>query len=123
MIGMDATTGKLLDGVAHIRQSIANILSTPIGSRVARRDYGSLLPELVDQPMNALGRMRLMAATALAIQRWEPRIKLSAVAIQQTGPAAFSAVLDGQRTDVAGPNARARLIVPLPSSGSLTVYA
>ena len=120
---MDATTGKLLDGVAHIRQSIGDILSTPIGTRVARRDYGSLLPELVDQPMNALGRMRLMAATALAIQRWEPRIKVSAVAIQQTDPAAFSVVLDGQRTDVAGPNARTRLIVPLPRSGSLTVYA
>ncbi|MES2421467.1 MAG: GPW/gp25 family protein [Pseudomonadota bacterium] len=123
MTGMSAVTGKLLDGVAHIRQSIGDILSTPIGTRIARRDYGSLLPELVDQPMNALGRMRLMAATALAIQRWEPRIKLSAVAIQQTGPASFSVVLDGQRTDVAGPNARTRLIVPLPRSGSLTVYA
>ncbi len=119
---MDAKTGALLDGVAHIGQSIGDILSTPIGTRIARRDYGSLLPELVDQPMNALGRMRLMAATALAIQRWEPRVKLSAVAIQQTGPAAFSAVLDCRRTDVAGPNARARLTVPLPRS-SITVYA
>ncbi len=122
MNGMSATTGTPLDGVAHIRQSIGDILSTPIGTRVARRDYGSLLPELVDQPMNALGRMRLMAATALAIQRWEPRVKLSAVAIRQTGPAAFCAVLDCQRTDVTGPNARARLTVPLPSS-STTVYA
>lgn len=122
MTGMDASTGKLLDGVAHIRQSIGDILSTPIGTRVGRRDYGSLLPELVDQPMNALGRMRLMAATALAIQRWEPRVKLSAVAIQQTGPGAFAAVLDCQRTDVTGSNARARLTVPLPSS-SITVHA
>ncbi len=122
MNGMSVATGKLLDGVAHIRQSIGDILSTPIGTRVGRRDYGSLLPELVDQPMNALGRMRLMAATALAIQRWEPRVKLSAVAIQQTGPAAFAAVLDCQRTDVTGSNARARLTVPLPSS-SITVYA
>jgi phage baseplate assembly protein W len=120
---MNAKTGKPLDGVAHLEQSIGDILSTPIGTRVGRRDYGSLLPELVDQPMNALGRMRLMAATALAVLRWEPRIKLSAVAIQQTGPAAFITVLDGQRTDVAGPNARARLTVPLPSTGSLTVYA
>ncbi len=119
---MDVSTGKLLDGVAHIRQSIGDILSTPIGTRIARRDYGSLLPDLVDQPMNAIGRMRLMAATALAIQRWEPRVRLSAVAIQQTGPAAFSAVLDCQRTDVTGPNTRARLTVPLPRS-SITVYA
>lgn len=123
MIGMDAATGAPLAGLQHLEQSIGDILSTPIGTRVGRRDYGSLLPELVDQPMNALGRMRLMAATALAIMRWEPRIKLSAVVIQQTGPAAFAAVLEGQRTDVAGPNARARLTVPLPGSGSLNAYA
>lgn len=120
---MNAATGKPLDGAAHIEQSIADILSTPIGSRVGRRDYGSLLPELVDQPMNPLGRMRLMAATALALLRWEPRIKLSSVAIQQTGPGAFAAVIEARRTDVAGPNARTRLTIPLPGSGSLPVYA
>ena len=122
MNGMDARTGAPLTGIEHLRQSIADILSTPIGTRVARRDYGSLLAELVDQPMNALGRMRLMAATALAIQRWEPRVTLSAVLIEQTGPGAFSAQLDGRRTDVTGPNARTRLTVPLPRS-SPTVYA
>lgn len=123
MIGMNGATGKPLAGIEHLEQSVGDILSTPIGSRVGRRDYGSLMPELIDQPMNALGRMRLMAATALAIMRWEPRLKLSAVVIRQTGPAAFAAVLEGQRTDVSGPNARARLSVPLPRSGSLTANA
>jgi phage baseplate assembly protein W len=122
MIGMSAVTGKPLEGLDHLRQSIADILSTPIGTRVGRREYGSLLADLVDQPMNALGRMRLMAATALAIQRWEPRVTLSAVIIEQTGPGAFSAQLAGRRTDVTGPNASARLTVPLPRS-SPTVYA
>ena len=122
MIGMSAVTGKPLEGLDHLRQSIADILSTPIGTRVGRREYGSLLADLVDQPMNALGRMRLMAATALAIQRWEPRVTLSAVVIGQTGPGAFSAQLAGQRTDVTGPNASTRLTVPLPRS-TPTVYA
>ena len=122
MIGMSAVTGKPLEGLDHLRQSIADILSTPIGSRVGRREYGSLLADLVDQPMNALGRMRLMAATALAIQRWEPRVTLSAVVIEQTGPGAFSAQLAGRRTDVTGPNASTRLTVPLPRS-TPTVYA
>ena len=122
MIGMNAVTGKPLEGLDHLRQSIADILSTPIGSRVGRREYGSLLADLVDQPMNALGRMRLMAATALAIQRWEPRVTLSAVVIEQTGPGAFSAQLAGRRTDVTGPNASARFTVPLPRS-TPTVYA
>ncbi|MBD8699045.1 GPW/gp25 family protein [Sphingomonas sp. CFBP 13714] len=122
MIGMSAVTGKPLEGLDHLRQSIADILSTPIGTRVGQREYGSLLAELVDQPMNAVGRMRLMAATALAIQRWEPRVTLSAVVIEQTGPGVFSAQLAGRRTDVTGPSASTRLTVPLPRS-SPTVYA
>uniref|UniRef100_UPI0026076D20 ATPase domain-containing protein n=1 Tax=uncultured Sphingobium sp. TaxID=316087 RepID=UPI0026076D20 len=31
---------------------VRDILTTPIGSRLMRRDYGSLIPELIDQPAN-----------------------------------------------------------------------
>lgn len=113
MMGMDASTGKPLSGEAHLRQSIANILATPIGSRVARRDYGSLLPELIDQPANPANRMRLFAATALAILRWEPRLKLTGVALEPAAAAgSFRLILDGVRTDVTGTSARARLTLP-----------
>ncbi|MCV6588938.1 MAG: hypothetical protein OIF57_07920 [Marinobacterium sp.] len=50
MQGMDSVTGKPLADMAHIRQSITNILTTPIGTRVMRRDYGSVLPDLIDRP-------------------------------------------------------------------------
>ena len=101
MIGMDARTGRRLDGLEHLRQSIRDILTTPIGARVARRDYGSHLPDLIDQPMNAVGRMRLKAATALALMRWEPRLRLTSVTIQPAGPAgAYALVLDGIRLDM-----------------------
>lgn len=53
MNGMDATTGKPLSGDAHLAQSVADILTTPIGSRVMRRSYGSLIPSLIDAPINA----------------------------------------------------------------------
>jgi hypothetical protein len=53
MNGMDATTGKALSGIAHLAQRIGDILGTPIGTRVMRRDYGSLWRELIDQPTNA----------------------------------------------------------------------
>ncbi|KPN28874.1 baseplate wedge subunit [Halolamina pelagica] len=43
MPGVDRTNGQRLEGLAHIRQSVADILTTPLGSRVMRRDYGSLL--------------------------------------------------------------------------------
>jgi len=78
---MDRTTGKSLQGLDHLRQSIADILTTPIGSRLMRRDYGSLLPELIDQPTNASTRIRLYAATAAALMRWEARLRLSRVAL------------------------------------------
>jgi phage baseplate assembly protein W len=52
MIGLDASTGKQLSGMAHLRQSVRDILTTPIGTRVMRRDYGSRLYRLVDATMN-----------------------------------------------------------------------
>ena len=41
-----------------------------------RRDYGSRLMELVDQPLNAATLTRLYGATAEALQQWEPRFTL-----------------------------------------------
>lgn len=76
---MDRTTGRALDGLAHLRQSIADILFTPVGTRLARRSYGSLLPELIDHPNNAATRVLLYSAVAGALMRWEPRLRLSRV--------------------------------------------
>lgn len=79
MNGMSRDTGKKLRGFDHLRQSVHDILSTPIGTRVMRRDYGSDLPGLVDRPMNAELVARLYAATAGALHRWEPRLRLRRV--------------------------------------------
>ncbi|MGE8065580.1 GPW/gp25 family protein [Pseudomonas sp. NPDC089569] len=76
---MNRETGSAIGNLDHMRQSITDILTTRIGSRVMRREYGSLLPELVDQPFNDATRLRVYAATAMAILRWEPRISLSRV--------------------------------------------
>lgn len=80
MTGMSATTGTALDELDHIRQSVRDILTTPIGSRVMRRDYGSLVPRLIDQPGNPITRLRLLAATVAALARWEPRIRVTGLA-------------------------------------------
>lgn len=81
MIGMDAHTGQALSGDAHLAQSIADILSTPLGTRVMRRDYGSRVPDLIDAPANAAARVQLYAATATALMRWEPRLTVTRVAL------------------------------------------
>ena len=114
MIGMDATTGKPLDGAAHLAQSIARILTTPIGSRVMRREFGSMLPALIDHPFNAATRTRMFAATATALMRWEPRIRLSSVTIEPgNAPGRFVASIIGRRTDMPRRNEMETFTVPL----------
>lgn len=79
MRGIESTTGKPLAGIDHLRQSIRDILTTPIGSRVLRRTYGSQLFQLIDAPLNRSSIMDLYAATADALARWEPRLRLTKV--------------------------------------------
>lgn len=79
MIGMDRETGKVLQGANHLLQSIADILTTPIGTRVMRRDYGSRLFELIDSAMNKSGIMDIYAATVEALAKWEPRLSITKV--------------------------------------------
>lgn len=61
-IGMNRETGEALNDLDHIRQSVRDILLTPLGSRVMRRKYGSLLSALIDQPQNETLRLQIMSA-------------------------------------------------------------
>ena len=82
--GMNRDQGLTLTGIAHIQQSIKDILTTPIGSRIMRREYGSHLPDLIDQPLHGATLMKAYAATATALLRWEPRIRLSRLQLVQS---------------------------------------
>lgn len=81
MTGMDMNTGKTLGGVEHLKQSVRKLLSTPVGSRVMRRDYGSRLFELIDNPTNPETVADIIAATAEALNAWEPRIRVNKVEV------------------------------------------
>lgn len=78
-MGMNAETGRELTWLEHLKQSIADILNTPIGSRVMRRDYGSRLFELIDAPINRSTVVDIVAETAEALMKWEDRLVVSAV--------------------------------------------
>lgn len=86
MNGTSATTGQRLAGIEHLRQSIRDILTTPIGTRVMRRDYGSRIYQLLDAPMNRGTLMQLYAATIEALGRWEPRIRVERVRAASAAP-------------------------------------
>ena len=120
MIGMNASTGAAIDGNAHLAQSIADILITPIGSRIMRRDYGSMLFDLIDQPLNGAGRLLLYAATAMAIARWEPRIRLRKVALGSgDAEGRLTIDLEGERTDLPA-NTHVLMSVPIRTGGIAT---
>ncbi|MEP8907762.1 GPW/gp25 family protein [Enterobacter roggenkampii] len=83
-LGMNRQTGLSISEVEHIRQSVRDILVTPVGSRVMRREYGSLLSALIDQPQTPALRLQIMAACYSAIQKWEPRVTLSAITFERS---------------------------------------
>lgn len=114
MSGMDLHTGRAVEGIAHLKQSIADILSTPIGSRVARRTYGSLLPELIDQPDNGNTRVRLFTATAGALMRWEPRVRVSRIGLDRGArPGQIVIDIEGIYVPRKGPEQALQIRVPL----------
>ncbi|MGR3435272.1 MAG: GPW/gp25 family protein [Shimia sp.] len=86
MSGLDRNKGRAIAGNAHLAQSITDILTTPIGSRVMRRDYGSELPNLIDHPINGETVVDVMIATAEALDLWEPRITVERVEVADAGP-------------------------------------
>ncbi|WP_353285303.1 GPW/gp25 family protein [Wolbachia endosymbiont (group A) of Beris morrisii] len=95
MKGMSKETGKELEGIEHLKQSIIDILTTPIGSRVMRRDYGSRLLELVDKPINRDLTLEIYAAVAEALQKLEQRFKLEKVKITEVKEGKVNISLDG----------------------------
>jgi phage baseplate assembly protein W len=85
-----------LGDLAHLRQSIRDILTTPKGSRVMRRSYGSDLFDLVDAPMNRETLMKIYAATVGALTTWEPRILVLRVTSSSAAPGSVTLDLEGQ---------------------------
>lgn len=82
MRGMHRDTGKFIQDLAHLRQSIEIILNTPLGSRVMLPEFGSEVIDLIDAPMTPPNRLRLYSAVIDAIERWEPRIDIQNVRVE-----------------------------------------
>lgn len=113
MIGMNASDGTAITGAARRAQSIADILSTPLGTRVMRREYGSLVFELIDLPLNATTVMLLRAATAIAIRRWETGFRITRVML--SGDFAGGApVIEIEGYDLSAPDPTALVSLSIP---------
>lgn len=100
-MGLNMTTGRAVTDHDHLAQSITKILTTPIGSRVMRREFGSLLPELLDHPLNDSTVVLLYAASATALVRQEPRLRLTRVQLQPSDqdPGRSDLIINGYERD------------------------
>lgn len=115
MTGMNRNTGTALGGLDHLVQSIGDILTTPIGTRIMRRDYGSLLFELLDRPLNTATRLLCVVAVAMALGRWEPRLTLRQVFLDgdyAQGELVITVI--AQVATLSAPNSLVRLAIPIP---------
>ncbi len=81
MTGMDKVSGKPLTNFLHLKQSITDILSTPIGSRIMRRDYGSRLFKRLDAPITGELMAEIYADVVEALFNYEPRIEITTVTV------------------------------------------
>jgi phage baseplate assembly protein W len=72
---MSRETGKDVSDLEHLKQSIMDILLTPIGTRVWLRQYGSVLLYLLDRNLTPLVVSQIYGGIAEAIARWEPRFQ------------------------------------------------
>lgn len=96
MIGLDRRTGQLLSGKAHLRQSIEVILTTPVGSRRMRPEFGSNLRRYIDLPVTEGWKSAVQAEVARALGRWEPRLKLERVRVVSVVDGKITMQLAGQ---------------------------
>lgn len=85
-VGMDHASGRRLAGLDHLRQSINDILTTRIGERIMRPEYGVNLLTLIDRPVNSDWLVDLYFVCALAITRWEPRVRVLRVLARIDAP-------------------------------------
>lgn len=99
MNGMSRQTGRAINDDApelhHLYQSVQDLLGTLIGTRLCRRDYGSLVPHLIDQPCNEATQIKLFSSVATAIYKFEPRLAISQIKIIQAEQAHWTIEVQG----------------------------
>jgi phage baseplate assembly protein W len=78
------TSTEESEDIQHIEQSLRQILGTVVGSRVIRRDFGSLLASIVFDPNDVTLDVRLDYIIRRAIETWEPRVIIGPITTDRT---------------------------------------
>lgn len=74
------------EGEAAVDQSIRIILSTRLGERILRNEYGSSINDLLFEPLNANMHTHMASSLKESLLRNEPRIDIRSIALTQPDP-------------------------------------
>jgi uncharacterized protein len=77
--GFDWRSGAVIDGWAHVLQSLEILFSTRFGERVQREWVGSLVPVLLGENLTAETILRTKLAIWVAIEAFEPRYRITKI--------------------------------------------
>lgn len=136
-VGTDSASGQLLFGWDHCVQSITEILSTAIGSRVQRRSFGANIADYIDRPQNAETIIDLYVDAAIALeprevegrQYGEPGFVLLRTTVDAGTPGNVILLLsgvyfeNGHLGDYSNPSERQIAYLVNPTNGTITVKA
>lgn len=84
--GSLAGSGAPLSDWPHVEHHIGRILATPLGTLPTLREFGSEVWDLIDAKMVQRNVLSLYVAAAVALDRWEPRFRLSSTGIDEATP-------------------------------------
>lgn len=70
------TDAELVADIQALNNSLYNLLTCPIGTRVHKRDYGSNIPWFLQEPCDAITANKIKQSLLQSIRRWEPRVQL-----------------------------------------------
>lgn len=108
---------SLIEGEDDVAQSIRMILSTALGERQMRFDFGSSLPQLIFQPITSSTLVEIEESARQALRDWERRIVVRTVAAV-VDPDIESKVTLTIEYDIPRTNARGNLVFPFYLQGA-----
>lgn len=77
----ETNTDTLVTDDASVANSITTILSTPRGSRVFNREFGSVVDDILFDPIDEFTELRIKREVIDALDIWEPRIQLNTATV------------------------------------------
>ena len=102
---------SLIEGEDNLDQAIILLLSTALGERQMRYEFGSDLPRMIFEPITSATLVELEEAARIALRDWEPRVLVREVRADPD-PVLESKVTLSITFDIPQTNSRRNLVFP-----------